>query len=90
MMDPREAVQSGSGPLRPRPYDRVVRLRLRLGIIVFTFGVVAIVLLVTTGEATPSSMLVAAIDIILGLTAAISGWRDLREVLRSRGGQPPV
>ena len=37
-------------------------------------------------RATPSSMLVAAIDIILGLTAAIGGWRDLRGASRSRGG----
>lgn len=89
-MDPHETGESGSGRPRRSPYDQLPRWRLRLGIISFAFGVVAVVFLVTTGEATPWGTLGAMINIILGLISAISGWRDLREAAGPRGDQPPV
>lgn len=88
MMDPLETGGSVSDLPRRRPYDRVVRWRLRLGIILVAYGVGALILLATAGDASFWGTLSAILSIALGLTGAISGWRDLHDGSDSPGGQP--
>ena len=90
MMDAHETDKSSSARVRHSPHDRVLRWRLALGIITFAFGVVALILLATTGDASSWATVSAVLSIPLGLIAAISGWRDLRDVPRARAAQPTV